>query len=126
MRTNVYFAYALIWLNDKYYLRRHDKYNNVSNYRVDRILLDIFKSQNFLFGVRVALSIWIRNASAGKDSAAIRVCWNRCWTISADGWNLFAAGKNTFTVLVSVNSSEGLYEWVAQFGPEYWCSARFP
>lgn len=131
-RTFILSPYALIWLNDKYYLAgNYDKYNNVSNYRVDRIrsvrvmeqdardfsevspYKDFFDVEDY---TRRSVNMY------NGTPLLVKLCCDKSLLeplLDHFGGRMefVCCGKNTFTVLVSVNSSEGLLEWVAQFGP---------
>ncbi|RAQ29213.1 hypothetical protein DPQ25_06910 [Hydrogeniiclostridium mannosilyticum] len=131
-RTFLLSPYALIWLNDKYYLAgNYEKYNNVSNYRVDRIrsvrimdqdardfsevspYKDFFDVEDY---TRRSINMY------NGTPLLVKLCCDKSLLeplLDHFGGRMefVCCRKNTFTVLVSVNSSEGLLEWLAQFGP---------
>lgn len=123
--------YALIWADDKYYLAgNYDKYDSVSNYRLDRIkhveitnlksrpfsevspYLDHFDAADYL---RKNFNMY----NGEKELIELR-CSNKILEAVADKFGddteYCCHDENGFTVRAHVNVSEGLIEWLLQYG----------
>lgn len=125
--------YALLWSNDKYYLAgNYEKYDNVSNYRVDRIrrvvvldstarpfsevspYKDYFDSADYL---RKTFNF---NMYYGEPELIELRCSNTLLETITDkfgsGIEFSCHDENAFTVRAKVYVSDGLIEWLLQYG----------
>jgi predicted DNA-binding transcriptional regulator YafY len=123
--------YALLWANDKYYLAgNYEKYDNVSNYRLDRIkhavvldsecrpfsevssYLEHFDSADYL---RKTFNMY-----NGKPEQIELRCSNNILETIADKFGsdieYCCHDENAFTVRANVYVSDGLIEWLLQYG----------
>lgn len=123
--------YALLWANDKYYLAgNYEKYDTLSNYRLDRIkhaivqdcdsrpfsevssYRDYFDSADYLkktFNMYHGEQEWIELRCANNILETI---------VDKFGYEIeFSChDENAFTVRANVYVSEGLVEWLLQYG----------
>lgn len=122
--------YALVWANDKYYLvGNYDKYDNLSNYRLDRIkMIDIsdkaarpysdvcgydteFDSSDY-----VKKNIMMYN---GEEIEIELVCSNELLDLMIDKFGsdtmIVNKMKNRFYIKATVFFSEGLIDWLFQY-----------
>ena len=123
--------YALVWSNDKYYLiANNEKYDSVSNFRLDRIKsVKITKESvrpyeevtdsdtNFDVSEYLKKSI---NMFYGEQNTIQLVCKKEFVEILVDKFgtniNLYNKDENNFLAVINVYLSEGLIEWLIQHG----------
>lgn len=119
--------YALVWANDKYYLvGNYDKYNNLSNYRIDRIKManvteipsrpfqevcsytDFFDAADY---ARKNIMMW-----GGDEIELELVCSNELLDTMIDKFGIDATFvnkmKDRFYIKTRVFFSEGLVDWL--------------
>lgn len=123
--------YALLWSNDKYYLAgNYEKYDNVGNYRLDRIrraavteldarpfsevspYRDFFDSADYL---KKSFNMY----NGVQELVELR-CANEILEAVADklgsGADFCCRDEKAFTVRARVYVSDGLIEWLLQYG----------
>lgn len=119
--------YALIWANDKYYLvGNYEKYNNLSNYRIDRIKManvtdiparpyqdvcsytDVFDAADY---ARKNILMW-----GGDEIEMELVCSNELLDTMIDKFGIDVTFvnkmKDRFYISTRVFFSEGLVDWL--------------
>ncbi len=123
--------YALLWANDKYYLAgNYEKYDTISNYRLDRmkrIALTAMEARPFrevcsyrdYFDTADYLRRTFNMYNGEQQRIALRCSNNLLETIidKFGGDIEFSChDSNAFTVRTSVYVSDGLIEWLLQYG----------
>lgn len=123
--------YALLWSNDKYYLAgNYQKYDNVSNYRLDRIrrveVLDTTSrpfSEVSSYKEHFDSADYLRktfNMYYGEPEPIELRCSNTLLDTITDRFGseieLSCHDENAFTVRARVYVSDGLIEWLLQYG----------
>lgn len=123
--------YALLWANDKYYLAgNYGKYDNLSNYRLDRIkraavteepsrpFCEVSPYRNFFDAADYLRKTF--NMYNGEQELVELRCANDILEVVADkfgpGTEFCCHDANGFTVRSKVCVSEGLIEWLLQYG----------
>ncbi len=123
--------YALLWANDKYYLAgNYNKYDNVSNYRLDRMkhavvtgldsrpFTEVSPYRNF-FDTADYLRKSFNMYNGEQEMIELR-CSNTILEAVADKFGneteFSCHDENAFTVRAHVYVSEGLVEWLLQYG----------
>lgn len=122
--------YALVWANDKYYLvGNYDKYDNLSNYRIDRIkMIDITdkdarpyselskSDEEFDASDYVKKNIMMYN---GEEVEIELVCSNEILDLMIDRFGsdtmIVNKMKNRFYIKTTVFFSDGLIDWLFQY-----------
>lgn len=122
--------YALVWANDKYYLvGNYDKYDNLSNYRLDRIKMIEITDKNARpydevcgYGAKFDASDYARKNIMmynGEEIELELICSNELLDLMIDKFGSNATivnkMKNRFYIKTSVFFSEGLVEWLFQY-----------
>lgn len=123
--------YALLWSNDRYYLvGNYEKYDNIVNYRLDRMRrVEITGEESRPFsevssyGDYFDVSDYLRKSvnmyGGEQDSVELR-CKNDFLEIVLDRFGsdivIQADGKKHFVAQLKVYISEGLREWLVQYG----------
>lgn len=122
--------YALVWANDKYYLvGNYDKYNNLSNYRLDRIKMIEITDKTARpycevcgYGTKFDASDYVRKNIMmynGEEIEIELVCSNELLDLMTDKFGSDATivnkMQNRFYIKTSVFFSEGLVEWLFQY-----------
>ncbi|QEY34007.1 WYL domain-containing protein [Caproiciproducens galactitolivorans] len=123
--------YALLWHNDKYYLAgNYEKYNNISNYRIDRMkhveLTDLsVRPFSEVSDYRECFDTtdYARKSFHmfhGEQERIVLRCSNDLIDVIVDKFGrnieLSCHDRNAFTVRASVFVSDGLVEWLMQHG----------
>lgn len=123
--------YALIWENDKYYLvGNYEKYDNLSHYRVDRMKkVEVLQKRVRSFEdvspyrVRFNTADYVKrnfNMFGGESIVANLLCEARAIQILLDKFgqdiSITKTEEGRYRVIIRVNLSEGLIEWLIQFG----------
>lgn len=123
--------YALLWANDKYYLAgNYDKYDNVSNFRLDRMKHAAVTEQNSRAFSEVSpyrnyfdTADYLRksfNMYSGEQEMIELRCANNILEAVADKFGseieFCCHDENAFTVRAHVYVSDGLIEWLLQYG----------
>lgn len=123
--------YALLWANDKYYLAgNYDKYDSVSNFRLDRMKhaavteLDSRPfSQVSSYRNHFDTADYLRksfNMYNGEQEMIELRCANNILEAVVDKFGseieFSCHDENAFTVRANVNVSDGLIEWLMQYG----------
>ncbi len=123
--------YALLWENDRYYLvGNYHKYENLSHYRVDRMKrVEIlgadarsFEEVSTYRGTFNTADYVKRNFNmfGGHMITAKLLCEKRAFEILLDKFGQDIAVKKMpeerYSVVIRANFSEGLIEWLIQFG----------
>lgn len=123
--------YALLWANDKYYLAgNYGKYDNVGNFRVDRMkhvlvtkldcrpFSEVSPYHNYFDAADYLKKSF--NMYTGEQELIELRCSNDILETVADkfGTNLefYCHDDNAFTVRARVYVSDGLIEWLMQYG----------
>lgn len=122
--------YALVWANDKYYLvGNYSKYNNLSNYRIDRIrMLDVTDKDSRPFeevceykgefdsADYIKKNIMMYN---GEEIELELVCDNQLLDSMLDKFGcdsmIVNKMKNRFYIKANVFLSDGLIDWLFQY-----------
>ncbi len=123
--------YALLWENDKYYLAgNYDKYDTISNYRLDRmkqVELTSFNSRPFCevssyleyFDTADYLKKTF-NMYNGEQELIVLRCSNSLLETIIDKFGseieFSCHDVNAFTVRAAVYVSDGLIDWLLQYG----------
>jgi predicted DNA-binding transcriptional regulator YafY len=123
--------YALLWVNDKYYLAgNYDKYDAISNYRLDRMKhveatpfesrpLNEVSSYEKHFDTSDYLKKTFNMYSGEQEMIALR-CSNDLLETIVDKFGseleFTCHDDNAFTVRASVYVSDGLIDWLLQYG----------
>lgn len=121
--------YALIWSNDKYYVvGNHDKYDNLSNYRLDRIKnIDIIcePSRHFsevsnyenYFDVSDYVNKNV-NMYVGEQEIVELICSRNFLECLVDKFGnhmeLYNSGQSQITAKIKVYTSSALIDWLLQ------------
>ncbi len=123
--------YALVWASDKYYLAgNYGKYNNVSNYRLDRmkqVAVTDQKSRPFsevspyktYFDTADYLKRSFNMYSGEQEQVELRCSKDILEAVAdkfGDDIQFFCLDENAFTVRARVYVSDGLVEWLLQYG----------
>ena len=123
--------YALLWANDKYYMAgNYEKYDAVSNYRLDRMKrMTVTTLESRPFSEVCAYKDYFDTADYlkktfnmynGEQERVVLRCSNSLLETIADkfgsGIEFSCHDNNAFTVRVSVYVSDGLIEWLLQYG----------
>jgi hypothetical protein len=123
--------YALLWSNDKYYLaENYQKYDNVSNYRLDRIRrVEVLDSASRPFAEVSPYREYFDSADYlrktfnmynGEPELIELRCSNPLLETIMDkfgsGIEFSCHDENAFTVRARVYVSDGLIEWLLQYG----------
>jgi len=123
--------YALLWVNDKYYLAgNYDKYDAISNYRLDRMkhveatscesrpLCEVSLYEKY-FDTSDYLKKTFNMYSGEQEMIALR-CANDLLETIVDKFGseleFTCHDDNAFTVRASVYVSDGLIDWLLQYG----------
>ena len=123
--------YVLVWENDKYYLvGNYDKYENLSHYRVDRMkkvkILDK-RARSFEevspYRVRFNTADYVKRSFhmfGGQAIVASLLCEAQAIEILLDKFgqdiSIAKTEEGRYRAIIRVNLSEGLIEWLIQFG----------
>lgn len=123
--------YALLWANDKYYLvGNYGKYNNLSNYRLDRMkqaAVAQLESRHFsevspyrdFFDTADYLRKTFNMYNGEQEQVELR-CTNDILEAVADKFGtdmeFCCHDENGFTVRAKICVSDGLMEWILQYG----------
>lgn len=123
--------YALLWVNDKYYLAgNYDKYDAISNYRLDRMKhveatslesrpLNEVSSYEKYFDTSDYLKKTFNMFNGEQEMIALR-CSNDLLEAIADKFGsdleFTCHDEKAFTVRASVYVSDGLIDWLLQYG----------
>lgn len=123
--------YSLLWANDKYYLAgNYDKYDKISNYRLDRmkqVALTPYDSRSFCevssYIEYFDTSDYLKktfNMYNGEQERIVLRCSNRLLETIVDKFGseieFTCHDDNAFTVRASVYVSDGLIDWLLQYG----------
>ncbi len=123
--------YALLWANDKYYLAgNYEKYDTISNYRLDRmkrIALTALEARPFSevcsYRDYFDTADYLRrtfNMYNGEQERIVLRCSNSLLETIVDKFGgdieFSCHDSNAFTVRASVYVSDGLIEWLLQYG----------
>lgn len=123
--------YTLLWANDKYYLAgNYEKYDTVSNYRLDRMKKIALTSQEARPFYEVCeyrdhfdTADYLRktfNMFNGEHEFVVLRCSNSLLETIIDKFGseieFSCHDSNAFTVRASVCVSDGLIEWLMQYG----------
>ena len=124
--------YAMIWLNDHYYLICNNaKYDNLMHLRIERIRrVDIMENEPVRPVSEVSeysgsfdtadYSAKIFEGFSGTVEVVELKCANELYDTIADHFgskvSIIGTDRDTFTVRVSVATSEGFIGWVLKFG----------
>jgi Predicted transcriptional regulator len=123
--------YALLWANDKYYLAgNYEKYDTISNYRLDRmkrIALTALEARPFSevcsYRDYFDTADYLRrtfNMYNGEQERIVLRCSNSLLETIVDKFGgaieFSCHDSNAFTVRASVYVSDGLVEWLLQYG----------
>jgi len=123
--------YALLWVNDKYYLAgNYDKYDKISNFRLDRMkqveltstdsrpFSEVSSYQEY-FDTSDYLKKSFNMYNGEQEMIALR-CSNELLDTIVDKFgneiDFTCHDANAFTVRASVYVSEGLIDWLLQYG----------
>lgn len=122
--------YALVWANDKYYLvGNYDKYDNLSNYRLDKIkmikttehearpYIDICGNDTpFDTTEYIRKNIMMYN---GEETELELICDNVLLDVMADKFGIDSitvdSPDGTFSLKATVFYSDGLIDWLFQY-----------
>lgn len=123
--------YALLWASDKYYLAgNYGKYDNVSNYRLDRmkhVVVTELDSRPFAevspyrgyFDTADYLKKNFNMYNGEQELVELRCSNDILEAVTdkfGDGVEFCCHDDNAFTVRVRVNVSDGFVEWLLQYG----------
>ncbi len=121
--------YGLFWLEDRYYLAaNYDKYDNIANYRIDRMkkvviteqnrreVAEVYNSSVFDISEYVGKSVQAFSGEASKiklkiDSDMLDIVTDKF----GDEIELVKKGKTSLDVMINVNISEGLVNWLLPY-----------
>ena len=122
--------YALVWANDKYYLvGNYDKYDNLSNYRLDKMkMINItdknarpysdIAGENSVFDTTeyVRKNIMMYN---GEETEIELICDNSLLDVMIERFGVDAVavdeGEEKFSLKTTVFFSDGLIDWLFQY-----------
>jgi len=134
-KTFLLSPYVLLWENDRYYMvGNYEKYDNLSHYRLDRMKSVVvleedvrsFEEISAYRGVFNTADYVKRNFNmfGGEEETVHLLCGQRGLEILLDKFGMDMAimkigadgPDESYKISVELNRSEGLVEWLVQFG----------